>query len=574
MRILRTSAVAVLAWLAVAQPALAQPFLTDQVGNAQLRASYFAATWAPPPGQSWSTLQGHLIDVYRATIDDGTITLGATLAANSAPRTALGPSSSQTLYIRHVAGTVAADTDLGTPDKQLAVEVALPWDKAPTIFTYPLVLAYDVEVANLYATCGAVYGCTVKHTILVLPKRAAIAIGGIERSVPTLFYRQTKYFDLASAGISPFAEWESISLDGVAMTKVPFMTNYGIPPALQWYRHPVRPGDATQSGDPLPPTGLVIPSSNESIEKFLDCGGGGCGTHQARIGLGESAIPTGLHTLTLHTRPYASGTYGYFQTQADVGAGLADDTSDLTTQFIVFDPQMQVTPTEAGPGQTITVTGSGFAPNSQVRFRAGLESYSRYAVIGTARTDVTGSFEAHPTLPPASDAFFTDVIRFGAWVGSLQVDVDDAQFLADHFGGVPQYDSSPMTYLPVATATTTTTIPTGVTTTTLPGGEPGDVGLDDTPACAAVPVPAKAVQKFDSADQGLDFVQQMILEAAARKAIRKAIGKADAALVGARKLMNRARKKGVIPESCAAEAFDLIDGLRQRAKEAKQSLKN
>jgi hypothetical protein len=235
---------------------------------------------------------------------------------------------------------------------------------------------------------------------------------------------------------------------------------------------------------------------------------------------------------------------------------------------------MQLTPTEAGPGQEITVTGSGFAPNSQVRFRAGLESYGRYAVIGTAQTDVTGSFEAHPTLPPAGDAFFTDVIRFGAWGGSLQVDVDDAQFLADYFGGVPQYVSSPMKYLPVATATTTTTIPTGVTTTTLPGGEPGDVGIDDTPACAAAPVPAKAVQKFDAADSGHAVVEQMIVEAAARKTIRKAIGKADAALGAARRLVNRARKKGVIPEGCAAEAFDLIDGLRKRAQEARQSLKS
>jgi hypothetical protein len=66
----------------------------------------------------------------------------------------------------------------------------------------------------------------------------------------------------------------------------------------------------------------------------------------------------------------------------------------------------------------------------------------------------------------------------------------------------------------------------------------------------------------------------MIVEAATRKAIRKVIGKADAALGKARQLVNRARKKGVIPESCASAAFDLIDDLRERAREARQSLKN
>src|SRR6185503_8786777 len=103
------------------------------------------------------------------------------------------------------------------------------------------------------------------------------------------------------AGISPFAEWESISLDGAPLTKIPFMDGYATPPAGQWYRHPVRAGDTTKSGDPLPPSGLVIPSSDESIEDFLSCGGGGCGTHQARIGLGQDTMPTGLHTLTLRT---------------------------------------------------------------------------------------------------------------------------------------------------------------------------------------------------------------------------------------------------------------------------------
>lgn len=570
MRTLRTTtAVVVLACLLAAVPARGQDFLSSTVTGAQLRASYFQATYGPQPGQSWPAMQGHLVHVYRASIDDGTITLGATLAANSAPRAALGPSSMQTLRITHVAGTVAADTHIGTPSQALSVEAALVWDKAPSIFTYPLVLAYDVEVSGLSAACGNSV-CNVKQTILVLPKRAAIAIGGVERTIPMLLSRQTAHVDLASAGISPFAEWESISLDGVALTKVPFMAGYAIPPALHWYRHPVRSGDATQSGDPLPPTGVDIPGTDTSIEKFLVCGAAGCGTHQARIGLGQDAIATGLHTLKLRTRPWAGGTYGFYQTEADVGAAIGDDTAELTTQFLVYGPQITVSPTEAGPGQPVTVAGSGFAPDSQVRFLVRISATSQQAALGIAATDVTGSFATELTLPPVDDAFFSDVIESGPRTGYIQVDVDDAQFLADYFSGGAQSVTEAMTFLPVATVTTTTSVGT---TTTLPGGgEPGDVGLDEVPACAASPVPAKAVQKFDQADTNLDIVEQMILEAAKRKAIKKVIGKADAALAAVRRLVNRSRKKGIIPDVCAAAAFDLIDDLRERAREARKNI--
>ena len=99
---------------------------------------------------------------------------------------------------------------------------------------------------------------------------------------------------------------------------------------------------------------------------------------------------------------------------------------------------------------------------------------------------------------------------------------------------------------------------------------PGNVEI---PSCSATPVPQRAVQKYDAADGNLDFVQQMVLEHAARKAIRKVIGKATNALGAARRLVNRARKQGVLPEGCASAALDLIDDLRARAQEAKQSLK-
>jgi hypothetical protein len=560
--------VAVLACLAVAAPARGQTaFLASEVANAQLRAKYFSSDFQAPSGQTWS-VQDHLVHVYRATIAEGTITIGATLAANTPPRAAMPPASQQSLSLTHVWGTTPAAIQYGSASQTLSVQLPITWSKGSTIFSYPLFLAYDVAVGSLSARCGAASGCPIRHTIVVLPSRAAVAIGGVERPVPTLLSRQTTYVDLTSAGISPFAEWESISLDGAALTKVPFMTNYATPPAGQWYRHPVRAGDPLQSGDPLPPTDLVIPSSNESLEKFLSCGGGGCGTHQARIGFGQGVLAPGLHQLRLRTRPYASGTYSFYQTEADVGAGLADDSSDLTTDFILFGPQMQVAPAEAGPNQVVTVTGSGFAPHSQVRIKAIVNS--RNAQLGMAETDVTGSFEAHPALPPAGDVFFEDVIEYGPRTGAIQVDVDDQAFLDAYFGGVPQYANAPITFVPVATETTTTTLSTP--TTTLPG-EPGDVGLDDTPACTAMPVPEKAVQKFDSADQNLDIVEQMIVEAATRKAIRKVIGKADKALGAARRLVNRARKQGLIPDSCAAAAFDLIDGMRERGREAKQTLK-
>jgi hypothetical protein len=111
------------------------------------------------------------------------------------------------------------------------------------------------------------------------------------------------------------------------------------------------------------------------------------------------------------------------------------------------------------------------------------------------------------------------------------------------------------------------------TTTTLPGGGSGPPGRLDPPECGATPLPPRAVEKVDSADQTLDVVEQMIAEEAARKGIRKLIGKADAGLIKARRLVNRARKNGVIPESCAAPVIDFINDLRARAQEARDSLK-
>lgn len=111
------------------------------------------------------------------------------------------------------------------------------------------------------------------------------------------------------------------------------------------------------------------------------------------------------------------------------------------------------------------------------------------------------------------------------------------------------------------------------TTTTLPGGGGGPPGGLDPPECAATPLPPRAVKKVDSADQTLDVVEQMITEEAARKKIQKLIGKADAGLIKARQLVNRARNKHFIPESCAAPVIDFINDLRARAQENRDSLK-
>ena len=65
----------------------------------------------------------------------------------------------------------------------------------------------------------------------------------------------------------------------------------------------------------------------------------------------------------------------------------------------------------------------------------------------------------------------------------------------------------------------------------------------------------------------------MIAEAAARKAIRKVLGKVDGSLSKVRRLVKRAFTREVIPESCASAAIDLTEGLRDRAPETRQSLK-
>ena len=542
----------------------AHPFTTRTSGT-QLVAQYFPVLYKPPPGQLWG-VDTNLVFVSRAIISKGTLEHTATLQSNDVPRAAQGAGSVQTIVLRNTAGNTILASATGPPSETLVASYSVPWDKEATIFSYPLFLAFDVEVTGIPAMCGTSgAGCTMRYTDIILPSRAAIAIEGVELPRPTLLLRGTRYFDLKSAGLSPFAEWVSLGLDGTELTKIPFLDGYGTPPARQWYRHPVRAGDPTKSGDPLPPSGVEVPSQN-GIEAFLSCGGGGCGTHAARIGLGDGAIPTGLHTITLATQPYAGRSFKFFGETASVGSGDAGDPALLSTSFILFGPLVEVEPAEAGPGQRIVVRGSGFAPNSQVRLAALLAGSSRNASLGSQPTDVTGGFTAERTLPSAGDPFFADVLARGPQPGYVRADVDDAQFLADYFGGLPQYHDATVRFLPTAVGPVGST-----TTTTLPGGGTTPGGLD-VPACTNTPVPAKAEAKFDKAAALVDDVEQLILEQAAKRKVKRLIGKAQGALQRARGLVNRAKKKGLVSAGCADTAFGVIDELASTAQALRDGL--
>jgi hypothetical protein len=535
--------------LLAAPLAAAQPlFYSSDVSGDRPLGAYFNSEYTAAPGQSWAIPNDHLVLVSRA--EPGTVVLTATLAADTAPRTALG-TGSQVIAIKGIGSLSWLASDTGPASEELTATYSVPWDKQTTIFSAPLLLAFDIEVLSLYATCGTTYPCTVRHTRVVLPPRAAIAINGVELPRPTLLPRDAISIPVAGAGINPFAEWESIAVDDSVLRKV--AVTVAPPAAGQWYRTP---------GDPLAPSAVVVPGADNSIEKFLGCSGGGCAPPRAVVGIGQDVLATGRHTITLRTRPYSGFSYTFYDTPAVVGSG-SEETNELSTEFILFGPRIEVTPAEAGPGQTIRVRGSGFAPDSTVSVAADISASSRHAALGMFDTDETGSFDGQPILPPAGDPFFTDVVQDGPRLGSIRVDVDDVGFLADYFQGSPQYDYADMTFVPTATA--------GTTTTTLPGGGPPNAL--DPPECATTPVPPRAAEKFASAAQGLDVVEQMIAETVARKGIRKLIGKADASLKKVRQLVNRARKRGEIPAGCAFVAIDLIDDLRARAQAARDSLK-
>jgi hypothetical protein len=557
----RCAPLAAALFLACAAPVHAQgDVLRDIIiSNTSLEGFTFRVTYYSPQGQAWG-IGDHLISIHRATITQGTITVRVELSANAEARVAQGPNSIQGISIGY--GNNIFVSDYGPPHESLAVEYSIPWDTTK----FPTFVKFDIDILGIGARCGDVLGgvwsgCGIRRKIVILPATAAITIDGLDRPRPIVLYRGPSLTnrDVRSMGLSPFAEWKSLALDGVTLQKVGFIDGFGTPSPGTWYRYPVRQGDQLPAsdprrGDPLRPTDVGIGppdfDSNNELDNFLGCSASGCGYHAARFGL-PADLPTGLHTVTLTTGPYAIGFAKWYGADINVNGGGAAS-QQLSVNFILYGPLAELSTSQAQPGEKIIVRGSGFAPNSMVRFQAEISSRGAPVPLGMpVATDITGSFQADMILPPPGHAFYADLVERGQLPGAIRVYVDDPAFIAYYFNGAPQSDHADITFLAPGTVTTTTLPPGNECVTDDPCVDL-DPCTDDrcvngrcsnTPRtgvaaviCTSPPgglsqpeyteeVPQSAVKQYDKGDDLLELAAAFGAEDLARKAVRKKVKK-------------------------------------------------
>jgi len=558
------------AWMAPAA-APADDLVDISVLGATEEARAFATVYKNQAQTSEWTVIGSLVRIYRVHDRVGTVTINAVLAANTPPRIAQGPTSQQSLRLH----TAWSDTTLRSagpvpPNQSAEVSYDISYD---TTGVGEQVVVFSTQ--SYAALCGLPtvdreppVACATIEGFLVFLLRDApeIHLGYPVR--PPLLQGNPRFFQFTFPvlGMSPLTDTDlmSVLIDGVPMKRVASTLSQS-PGNAEWF--PIYPGPDPL--DPITPIEVVYPGDEPTNpDRFLFCGGGGCGPPDVRLGL-PADLGTGLHSIAVKGSRWRDGAYTFHRHLSTTApwpsepAGSAE--LDAEEEFITVDPKISVSPSQAEPGSTITVTGTGFAPANQIPVRFKIHCCGEPQLLGTVITDATGAFTLQATLPtaPFANVWSPSAPPGTTTGGAVRAFLGDAAFLQRYSLGPVEYSGEITFVKPGATSTTTTTIPGG--------GAIAPGGLD-VPACTQTPVPPKADKKFEKAASAVDDFEQLILEHAAKKKLKRVIGKAQGLLRGVRRLMNRAKNKGLVSEGCANAAFVVIDDLAAEAQSLRDDL--
>lgn len=544
--------------------------------------AYKQADGAPP----WSVV-GSLVAFYRVIDPNGTITISVTARSNTPPRAAQGPTSTQRLRIATYWNDTLVD-DQGHPDEELTVQYQLPFSS-----TGIGAHAVKVVLTNLPGRCGIGDGtpCGEIAFYLHFTLRPApqLQFGGSVR--PRLFIAPfPNYFQMSALAFSPMTEVSLVSIDGVAATKIPsgVVPLNQTPGPLNYDRYAV---------EPLLPGDLVHPSGDaQSMERFLGCGGGGCGVPGIRVGL--PVLGTGLHRVRVAGSAYdGDSTFSFFGTESVV-LFTGNASADVEEEFIFLKPQLTVSPSPIVAGGPMTVTGTGFGPAQVIPVRTSLGCCANtLTTLGEVLTDLTGGFTLQATAPLFASAWAPNAPPGTTAAGTVQVAAGGPTFVSTYsLQGYTQ--SASVTYAKAgntSSTTTTTTIAGATTTTTLPGSgctsdaacNDGNACTQDTcsagacihtplsgasgatcavppeglspPSCRATTVPAKLDKNFDKAT---GFIARALDKP--RKAVKRLVKRADKFLKKSKKIAEVAGFTGALPAECADDLVEVIDGVRSR----------
>lgn len=399
------------------------------------------------------TMVNYGLEVWRANFKAGDITVTASLNGNTGSNFAkdngnnplsisIGDplSSSFATICFEGEGCLSGSPGhqkVGTLDQEPQVSATLKWNNTLDNLGVRAMNWALFPVTTGFIKSGTPQGpLDLTTEVLILPEDASLYVDngpfGFGRADPDLVMLSDQPgfngIMVGTNGLSPFAEWKSISLDDMALTKVPYQEpatsgsfpsgQVFVPPPGTWTMKDPMTLDKLISSSLAPGIGFLNANINDFLKANLENGG-------AVIGFPVN-FETGEHVVTLVAAPSNFNDKGNF---IPVYGISGKEARTLSAKFHLMDPKFTLDKNQAYPGDTLNVTGSGFAPYSRVKIYAETAGGGN-VTIGEASTDSTGGFRTQVVrLPPQNSDFFLSWIN-GTANGDIRVKIDDPPFVA------------------------------------------------------------------------------------------------------------------------------------------------
>ena|GEM_PF-2245129 len=472
-----------------------ESFIQLDISGATLEGKYFLGAVKGPD----AVLLHPGLQVYRANIEEGDLRITTRLNPNTEfakyqeNRTLnieVGPNVATAGFAAiPLGGDLFASGPVSQDPK---IDATFRWNSSEMYYAI-----FPIRTGNIVTPASGPH--FLKTEVLILPKDVSMRVSGIygrNKADPTLKYSPdypggNNITGIHVSGLSPFAEWVSIELDGKPLVKAQWRPDpefgfYQDPPPL-----PPAPGTWIRKDPIAPDDPTYLPLSSDVGYLFTDTGEflGSYYDSDNQIGLPED-IKTGLHEITLTTKPYpliGPSVHGF-----NILGITGTEGRVLTAKFLLFGPKFTLSQQQVAPGETLFLNGSGFAPDSRVKIFAQVETSGRdipageirpwikppanlpaepsskeirEVEIGAAATDSTGSFSQEVQIPASDSDFFRDIWKVFTTVparGSINVKIDDLIFQS-------RYSSSYVPEIVDGVTERITYTPPGVITPPSPG---------------------------------------------------------------------------------------------------------